>query len=70
MIGKVAGIADCMIVAKVVVGEMIPVDGMACKSMRAKSVGGEAVRTKRVTHMDRTVGGEAMEASAQMEAAK
>jgi hypothetical protein len=62
VIGKVAGIADCMIVTKVVAGETISVDGMARKSMCAKSVSGETVRAKGVTHMDRTMGSEAMEA--------
>jgi hypothetical protein len=56
MIGQVAGMT------KVVAGEMISVDGMACKSMPAKSVSGEAVRTKSMTHMDRTMGCKAMEA--------
>jgi hypothetical protein len=62
MIGKVASIADRMIVTKVVGGEMISVDGMARKSTPAKSVSGEAVRTKSVTHMDRTMGSKAMKA--------
>ena len=60
VIGKVAGIADCMIVTKVVAGETISVDGMARKSMCAKSVSGETVRAKGVTHMDRNMGSEAM----------
>ena len=68
MIGKVAGIADCTIVTKVVAGEMIPVD-VARKSMPAKSVSGEAMRAESATHVDRTVGGKAMEA-ASVKAAK
>lgn len=62
MIGKVAGTADCMIMTKVVAGDMISVGGMASKSMPAKSVSGEAVGTKSVSHMDRTMGSKAMEA--------
>ena len=62
MIGKVAGTADCMIMTKVVAGDMISVGGMAGKSMPAKSVSGEAVGTKSVSHMDRTMGSKAMEA--------
>ena len=72
MICKVAGITDCMIVTKVVAGEMIPVDAVARKSMRAKSVPGKSMRAKSVTHVDRTVTSkamEAMEASARVKAA-
>jgi hypothetical protein len=46
MISKVAGMADCMMMTKVVAGEMISVDGMARKSMPAKSVSGEAMGSK------------------------
>jgi hypothetical protein len=46
MISKVAGVADCMIMTNVVADEMISMDGMARKSMPAKSVSGEAMGSK------------------------
>jgi hypothetical protein len=74
----VIGIADLMVrkifvVTEIMAGDMVAaVDSvaremMAHDSMPVKRVGGECMRAKRVAHMDRSVGREAMET---MEAAK
>ena len=74
----VIGVADFMVrkifmVPEIMTGDLVAaVDGVARKmmareSMPAKRVSGECVRAKRTTHMDGTMGREAMEA---VEAAK